>query len=209
MKTLRFILWMLLLISTSNTYAQKKFKVVVTETDNWRNIYSFVDENGKLIRQLDTAKYLMCFNPDVYVYFAIFGVKGNMGWPAINAEEKLLFNVYNTSFGEPSPDYLVENTIRTVDENNLIGFADDKGNLIIKPQFEIATSFHKDKAIVGKNCKKVPWSVHDGESGCEHYSITCQQHGYINKKGKLIKIGNYNFEQIQQEINWQPPEDLW
>ena len=73
---------------------------MVTETGTWKDIYSLVDESGKLIRKLDTSKYLMCFNPDQYVYFGICGLKGFKGWAAIDANEKILFDVYNTSFGE-------------------------------------------------------------------------------------------------------------
>ena len=202
-----FTLILLLLLFVGSTYGQRKFKVVVTETDTWRDIYSLVDENGKLIRQLDTSKYLMCFNPDQYVYFGIFGLKGFKGWAAIDANEKLLFDVYNTSFGEPTPDYLIEDKIRIVDSNNLIGFADTQGRVIIKPQFEIATSFHKGKAIIGQTCKKVPWGEHSKESDCHHYSIICQRHGYINQKGETLKIGELTFEQIMKEIDWKAPDE--
>jgi len=194
-------------MSTNYLYAQKKFKVVVTETGSWQEMYSLVDENGKLIRRLDTAKYLVCFNPDQYVYFAIFGVKGSTGWEAINSDEKLLFHVYNTSFGEPSPDYFVENKIRITDKNAHIGFADHTGKVIIKPQFEIATSFYNGKAIIGRTCKKVRWGEHKNEGDCEHYSVTCQEHGYINEKGTTLKLGKSSFEEIVKEIAWKSPEE--
>ncbi|GHA53775.1 hypothetical protein GCM10007389_01260 [Pontibacter akesuensis] len=185
--------------------------MVVKETGGWQELFSLVDENGKLIRKLDPKKYFVCFNPDEYVYFAIFGLRAGLddgpGWTAINAEEKVLFNVYNASSGEPSPDYLVDNKIRIVDNDNLIGYADLKGEIIIEPQFEVATSFHKGKAIVGKNCKKVPSDKHANESDCNHSSIICDKYGYINDKGTLIKIGAYTFEQIMHEIGWKMPDE--
>lgn len=152
-------LMLFLLLLAGSTFGQKKFKVVVTETDTWRNIYSLVDENGNVIRKLDTAKYYTSFNNDEYGYFAVFGKKGFKGWAAIDAEEKILFDVYNTSFGEPTPDYLIEDKIRIIDSNNLIGFANTQGQIIIRPQFKIASSFHKGKAIVGKTCKKILWDA--------------------------------------------------
>lgn len=205
-----FILTLLLLLGFGITYGQKKFKVVVKETGDWREVFTLVDENGKLLRELDTAKYFMCFNPGEYVYFAIFGMRAGFnkgpGWAAINADEKVLFKVYNTSSGEPSPDYLVENKIRIVDGDNLIGFADYRGKIIIEPRFEIATSFHKGKAIVGEKCTNVPWASHSNETDCYHYSIDCKRYGYINKEGMLIEIGEYSFDQLAKIIKWKAPD---
>jgi len=204
-KQITFIL--LLLIFCNNLLAQKKFKVIAKETGTWRDLYCFVDEKGKIFRQLDTAKYYMCFTTDAYMYFAIFSMKGGKGWAAINADEKVLFKVFNTSPGEPSPDYLTENKIRIVDENKRIGFANHKGAIIIKPQFEIASAFHKGKAIIGQQCKQVPWSEHTKESDCHHYSTVCGQNGYINEKGNVLKIGNYTFEQIRKQLGWKADQE--
>ncbi len=77
------------------------------------------------------------------------------------------------------------------------------GKIIIKPQFEIATSFHKGKAIIGENCEKIPWNLHAKENDCHHYSTVCKRTGYINKKGEILEIGNYTFEQIQKKIKWK------
>jgi WG containing repeat len=207
MHTRQFTLTIVLLLFVCSTYGQTKFKVMATETGTWRELYSLVDEHGKTIRKLDTSKYYVCFTNDSFGYFAIFGKKGFKGWAAIDANEKILFDVYNTSFGEPSPDYLIEDKIRIVDSNNLIGFANIQGQVIIKPQFEIATSFHNGKAIIGQTCKKVPWGEHTKESDCHHYSIICQRHGYINAKGVTLKIGESTFEQIMKEIDWKAPDE--
>ena len=188
-------------------YGQKKFKVMVEETATLSEVYCLVDENEKLIRQLDTSKYLICFNTDQFVNFAVFGVKGSSGWTAIDANENVLFKVYNTSFGEPTPDYLIENKIRIVDDKNLIGFANARGEVIIPPQFEMASSFHKGKAIIGQRCKKEPWDKHTKETGCQHYSLICGRHGYINEKGSVLKMGDYSFEQIMKQIDWKAPEE--
>ncbi|RYD75629.1 MAG: WG repeat-containing protein [Sphingobacteriales bacterium] len=202
-----FILTILVLLFVCSTYGQKKFKVVMTETETWQELYSLVDEKGKTICKLDSSKYYICFTIDSYGYFAIFGMKGFTGWAAINADEKVLFNVYNTSFGEPSPDHLIENKIRITDSSDLIGFANYKGQIVIKPQFEIATNFDKGKAIVGQSCKKIPWGEHAKDSDCHHYSVVCKRHGYINEKGTIIKIGDFSFEQIMKEINWKAPDE--
>jgi hypothetical protein len=48
---------------------------------------------------------------------------------------------------------------------------------------------------------------HATESDCHHFSTICTNHGYINKKGKVLKIGPYSFEEIKKEIKWEEPED--
>ena len=177
------ILYLTALLISLNNFGQTKFKIKEVETKSWKSIYYIVNEKGETIKELDTAKYVVSMNDDKYRYFAVFMIKGESGWSAIDSNEKILFKVYNTSFGEPSPDEIIDNKIRIVDENNKIGFADYKGNIIIKPKFEIATSFYKDKAIIGESCEKIPWDEHAKESDCHHYSIVCKKHGYINNKG--------------------------
>ena len=189
-----------------NIYGQEKFKIKVEAGPNWKSMYYIINEKGEIIKQLDSTKYIISFNRDNYESFAVFGIKGERGWSAIDINEKKLFEVYNTSFGEPTPDQIVENKIRIVDENNKIGFADNKGKIIIKPQFEIATTFHKGKAIIGKGCEKIPWDEHAKEEDCQHFSIVCKKHGYINEKGEEITLGNFTFEEIQKKIKWKAPE---
>jgi hypothetical protein len=196
------------LIISLSIKAQTKFKLIEKETDTWRSIYSLVDENNKTLRVLDSAKYFMPLSGFEFGYFAVIAKKGskNHGWPAIDVNENILFYVYNTSIGEPSPDYLIENKIRIIDENEKIGFANEKGEIIIKPKFEIVTSFHNGYAIIAEKCKKVPWGNHEHDKDCNHYSIECERHGYIDEKGKIIKLGNFSFKQMMEEIKWKPHE---
>lgn len=121
------LLFTLLLAIAGTTFGQQKFKVVLNEKDSLRDSYLLVDEKGNTLKQLDTSKYSVCFTLDVYGYFAVFGKKDFKGWAAIDVNENILFNVYNMSFGEPNPDFLVENKIRIVDANNKIGFANNRG----------------------------------------------------------------------------------
>jgi hypothetical protein len=203
---MKYFFLLILLSFFSTAIGQKKFKIKVEETPNWRSIYYIVDEKGEIIKKLDSAKYSFSTNGDKYQSFAVFHKKGESGWCAIDINEKILFKVYNTSFGEPSPDELIENKIRIVDENNKIGFADSNGKIIIKPQFEIVTAFHKGKAIIGESCDKIPWDEHAKEEDCHHYSIVCKKHGYINQNGEILQIGNFSFEEIQKKIKWKAPE---
>lgn len=204
---MRHLTYLLLFLISLNSIGQTKFKIKKVETQNWHSIYYIVDEKGKTIRALDSAKYIANMDYDFeYKYFTIFSIKGEKGWCAIDKDENILFKVYNTSFGEPTPDNLVENKIRIVDENNKIGFADNKGNIIIKPQFEIATTFYEGKAIIGENCDKIPWDEHAKETDCHHYSIVCKKHGYIDENGNILELGNFKFDEIQEKIKWKAPE---
>ena len=198
---------LLLLFFIGHIIGQEKFKIKVEETSNWKSIYYIVNEKGETVKQLDSTKYYISFNGDNYQSFAIFGIKGEKGWSAIDTNEKILFDVYNPSSGEPTPDGIVENKIRIVDENNKIGFADRSGKIIIKPQFEIVTTFHKGKAIIGESCEKIPWDEHAKEEECHHYSIVCKKHGYINEKGEIVMLRNFTFEEIQKKIKWKAPEE--
>ena len=204
MKHLKIILLLSILSFFSiNSYCQKKFKVKVEEKYETVNQYYLVDEKENILRELDTSKYYAFLAENSLKYFAVFGIKGKSGWSAIDENEKILFQVYNSVNGEPSPDNLIENKIRIINENNKIGFANEKGEIIIKPQFEIITSFQNNRAIFGKKCEKEYWEKEKHENGCNHYSIKCSEHGFINEKGEIIKFGNYTFEEIAKEINWK------
>ena len=167
--------------------------------------YVFTNQRGDTVTRLDPVKYYVCFS-DTIQYFAIVGIKNKKGWWAINKNETPLFQVFNTSGGEPTPDELREGMIRIVDDSGKIGFADYKGAIVIKTQFEAASSFYKGKAIIGRQCQQVLWCC-IGENQDKHYVTDCKQTGYINNKGQVRKIGNYSYEQIQKEIGWKSDFD--
>lgn len=188
----------------SCSQAQEKFTVKSRRANN-SSVFQIVDEKGKLIKELDTANYIICFTEDQPGYFALFAMRNSSGWVAIDSNEKELFKVYNTSYGEPSPDELTDGKIRIVDEKGKIGYANDKGQIIIAPQFELASSFHKGKAIIGQSCDKIPWDLpkEQNHSDCQHFSIVCKKYGYIDETGKVILFGDYTFEEISKKINWK------
>ncbi len=201
MKTLCIIL---AFFSALISYAQntKNYMVVRHDTSGkGKFAYYFTNQRGDTITRLDAAKYYVCFS-DTIQHFGVFGIKNKMGWWAIDKNEKILFQVFNTSSGEPTPDELREGLIRIVDNIGKIGFGNYKGEIVIKPQFEAASSFYKGKAIVGRDCKEILWCC-KGENEDKHYITNCKQTGYINNKGQLKKIGNFTFEQIQKDIGWK------
>lgn len=204
---MKYLLIPLLCSLCLSAFAQPKADLLtVREDTTLKNKYSyaFVNRKGDTVTRLDKNKYTVCFAIDTLRHFAVVGFKNKQGWYAIDRNEKVLFEVYNTSKGEPSPDELREGLIRTVDSKGKIGFANARGQVVISPQYEAVTSFYKGKAIVGQTCKEVLWGgdnhAHDGD---KHYSIDCKQAGYINKKGQVLKMGNFTFEQIQKQIGWK------
>jgi hypothetical protein len=204
---MKFLIYLFCLLCFAKSIGQEKFKIKEVEGKNWKSTYFIINEKGKAVKQLDTTKYLICLGGYDYGHFAVFAIKGDNGWCAIDQTEHVLFHVYNTSDGEPSPDRIIENKIRIIDRNGKIGFADHTGKIIIKPQFEMVTSFYNGKAIIGEQCSKIPWGNHDEEEGgCHHYSIDCKRAGYINAKGEVIEVGDFTFEEIQKKINWKSPD---
>ena len=196
-------LFFLTFLALSQTiFAQKKFQIIYLNEDYYTSIIA--DKNRKIIKKLDSSVYGLNFRPETLGYFSIFSLKdGNSEWTAIDINENRLFNVLNTEYGTPSPDYLIENKIRIIDENGKIWFTNKYGKIIIPRKLEQISSFHNGKAIIGENCKMIPWLEHPKENDCNHYSIKCEKHGFINKKGEIIEIGKYTFEQIADKIKWK------
>jgi len=182
-----FILFLFFFPKGNAQCTTEKFTLLRSDTIASEN-YTLVMDSGK-VRKLNPNKYIVSLTYHEKGYFAIFSIKGQKGWTAIDFNEKTLFEVYNTISNEPWPDQLIEDRIRILGKNKKIGFANECGKIIIKPKFDYATSFNNGYAIVGKKCP-------DSSNKCNKY-------GYVNKNGKVLKIGNYTFDQIQKEINWK------
>lgn len=180
---------------------------------NWPNAEFYVlDARGDTIKKLEKHEYTIGFTGE-FDKFAVFGIKGEKDWCAVDIHENILFKIGNFPLEELwSPDYFVEDRIRIIDESGKYGFANEKGKIVVKPKYELVTQFNKGYAIILQDCHKEYWkNDEEGEEeehgDCNHYSIECNQHGYINKKGKVIKLGYYTFEDIQREIGWNWPNE--
>jgi len=128
---MKHIYFFIILLISGNNFRQTKFRIKEVETKTWKSIYYTVDEKGKIIKELDTVKYYARMSNDNYRYFAVFGIKNESGWYAIDVNGKIIFKIYNVSLGEILPDVIVDNKIRIVDESNKIGFADYKEKLLL------------------------------------------------------------------------------
>jgi hypothetical protein len=192
--------------ATSTDRTRGNYLIVLEDTTQTQKFgYVFINKNGDTVTRLDTAKYFICFS-DTIQNFAIVGIRNKVGWWAIDKNEKILFKVFNTSSGEPSPDELRQGMIRIVDDSGKIGFANYEGEILITPQFEAASTFHNGKAIIGKQCEQILWCC-KGENEDKHYITECKQTGYINQKGEVQSISSKTFEQIQDEIGWKSEDE--
>ena len=193
-RLLRFIIIMTCFACSQNRVNHEKYFVV-----NNGYVFAVIRFKDDTILKLDSAKYFVCFD-DTVENFLIVAPKSRKGWWAIDFNENYLFQVYNTSEGEPSPDEITYGRIRIIDEKGKIGFADEKGKTIIRPQFEQATAFYKNLAIIGQDCKKIPWDTIHDESDCQHYSIVCSKNGYIDRDGNIIEMGNWTIEELWDKL---------
>lgn len=80
-------------------------------------------------------------------------------------------------------DPLSDGFYRVVDERGFIGYADENGEIKIRPQFAMGMPFHDGKALVTftGTMKEVPGS------GGEYHRFEGKNWFYIDKKGKVIE----------------------
>ncbi|MCM1333188.1 MAG: TonB family protein [Bacteroides sp.] len=76
-------------------------------------------------------------------------------------------------------DYVMDGMYRIVDEQGLIGYADEKGNTVIAPRFKCAFPFENGKAKVADTGTKM-------QDGAEHWRWESNDWYYIDKTGRKI-----------------------
>ena len=114
--------------------------------------YAYVNSKGDTIVPKD--KYSFFYTDTIFDIG--FVAKQGVGWIAINTQGEELFQVFNFDNG---PDYVSEGVFRIV-ENGKIGFADEKGKIIISPQYPCAFPFEKGKAKVSLECHEIKEGEH-------------------------------------------------
>ncbi len=196
---IRTLIFLAFLLQTISISAQKNYKYEIVE--NWKNnmtVYSILNKNGDTIKKLDPDIYIVTLRPK-FNNFAIFLMKGKEGWSAIDLDENYLFQVQTRFPWEPYPDFLIENRIRIVGENGLIGFADSLGKIVIEPRFEKVSEFNNGFAIFESGCKE----IHNEQEG-EHsaFNSKCKKTGYIDKNGEVKGLEKVSFKEMKNKINW-------
>jgi hypothetical protein len=128
----------------------------------------YVNSSGDTVIAVGTYEY--CYT-DTLKYMAIV-LKKNGELIAIDRQGMELFEVM---WYDNGPDYFADGLIR-IKKNGKIGYADERGRLVIAPQFQCAFPFANGSARVALTCK----TVQEGE----HSRWESDDWFYIDKQGR-------------------------
>lgn len=159
----------LLLICALYSCAEKEYLVRVSNP--LENEFAYVNHKGDTI--IPFYKYSHGFTDTIFdIGFVNEYKKGIIG---INNKGKELFEVFNYDNG---PDYISDGLFRILQDTK-IGYADEKGNIIITPQYYCAFPFVDGKAKVANKCRETK----EGE----HTVWKSEEWFYIDKRNRKIE----------------------
>ncbi|MEX1001247.1 MAG: WG repeat-containing protein [Crocinitomicaceae bacterium] len=200
---MRFFIWIVLAIALVNCGTAKEVNEDTSETeDNTerrpRPDVDFVKVDGELekaknnLNRLFRASdlncayvnlkgdtiipgdaYQMCF-ADTITYFGAFLTHTNK-YVGVNFNNRVLFEIYPYDNG---PDYFAEGLFRIV-LGEKIGYANEKGEIVIPPKYVCAFPFENGRAKVALECTT---TAHG-----EHTHVNADQWIYINKQGNVVE----------------------
>jgi hypothetical protein len=125
------------------------------------------------------GKYSHCWTDTFRTYAIVFDKENtNSKTVGIDKMENVLFDVY---FFDNWPDEISDGLFR-VKRNGKIGYANEKGEVVIPCQFECAHPFENNKAMVTFDCNLVC-----ADKDCEHERMESDSWFYIDKKGNRLK----------------------
>ncbi|WP_106830973.1 WG repeat-containing protein [Parabacteroides pacaensis] len=136
---------------------------------------------GYITLQGDTVipigKYNYCYTDTLRNYAIV--LTNERECIAIDKNDKKLFKVF---WFDTGPDYIKEGLFRIIGEDGKIGYANDKGEIVIKPQFAFGFPFENGIAKVTKSGeeKSVP------SCNSEYRYWDSDEWFYINTKGEKV-----------------------
>lgn len=175
---------------------------VAKEQKNSKSKYVFINTQGQIVMQLDSDQYEKCYT-DTMMHFAIVKFKHKKGFWAIDKNKKIIFEVYDKNGDATLPDALNCKMIRITDGSKKIGFANDRGQIIVKPIYDYATDFYQDKAVIGNKCEvKIVGCAEPSHPGGDSniYDLVCKNYGYLDINGKLHLWGKYSQNDLESKI---------
>lgn len=184
MKKNGFLIICLLQLLSCNAKQEKW--TLISNSDEFSPYSSgYVNEQGKIV--VPIGKYIYCFT-EKFEHIAIVLPKNSKHYVAIDRQERVLFNVLSIDNG---PDIPKEGLFRII-ENGKIGYANMKGEIVIKPKFDLALPFESYGAEVNIEGKKITVG--------EYETVTGGKWGLINKKGEYIITPSYTREELLKKI---------
>ena len=137
----------------------------------------YVNKKGDTV--IPIGKYSQCWTDTIKTYAIVFDtINTNSETVAIDKNENVIFDIY---FFDNWPDEISDGLFR-VKRNSKIGYANEKGEVVIPCQFECAHPFENGKAKVTFNCELVC-----DNKDCEHKKMESDSWFYIDKKGNRLK----------------------
>jgi hypothetical protein len=140
------------------------------------NVTEFSGTSGYTTPEGDTivpiGKYVHCFSDTIFDIG--FVLKEGTTCMAIDKTGKELYQV---KWYDNGPDYISEGLFRMIKDGKT-GYANEKGEIVIKPLYECADPFEGGKARVSLKCELKP----DGE----HTLMISDGWFFIDKMGKKI-----------------------
>ncbi len=141
----------------------------------WGDSVTYITPIGDTVIPYGRAVYVG------YDHFLNYGIiaqldsNGRSNLVGIDTKGEYIFDVYIFDNG---PDYTVEGRFR-IKKDGKIGFANEKGEIVIEPQFECAGYFEDGKAKVTYNCTLVP----EGE----YHFMQSETWFYIDQDGIIVE----------------------
>lgn len=115
--------------------------------DETTELPGYVNSNGDTI--IEAGIFEVTVTDQFTDYFLVIDTVGKSY--AINRNLDTLYEVY---WYDNGPDYIEEGMFRIV-ENGKIGYANEKGEIIIAPKYECAGIFQDGMAVVAYKCDRV------------------------------------------------------
>lgn len=162
----------LLIASCSSNKNEYLVKIYDREFDQFGIPSGYINSKGDTV--VPIGKYFYCFT-DTIRNFGMVVQKESGRIIAINRSANELFEAFKYDNG---PDYIQEGLFRII-KNGKIGYANEKGEILIEPEFDCAFPFKNGIAKVSNDCstKKVG----------EHLTWESKNWFYINKKGERVE----------------------
>jgi len=183
---LLFLLPLMSCTQTKRQYGPDEYLYMVrTESDK----YGYKDKDGNMAIPL--GKYHMVFTDTIKTIGFVSGKGGT--WAINKQDEKLFLTVPSPNNG---PDEVNDGLVRMRDENDLIGFANIDGEIVISPRFADVHPFVNGLASFCKGCEIGRYKTVQTEQYRIDQMRVMRAHGDTilldknTKWGKINKLGD-------------------